>query len=513
MRFKNHRISIYLVSIMLTFAFFYSIGMGIYYYYIQEKLESYAGSILTRSDSLIAEVQLIDRLRQEFSVFSPCSDQYLHELRKRLWPYPLVKDIAYVSDEKVICSALWGIFRTPIPLNVYRNKVNRGSYTWVFDALIEENITADMLYTSNFAITVSPFAFQRFWQEAQEMNFNAIVGDFQHKNHFFHIGTNTSLLEAIEHDKVYSLFYMIKKSCNSTDNICVMAGTPVPLFFYKNLYILMLLFASSIVAGVLNGTLYINNSEKKQSLLSRLKNAIENKELHLVYQPIYKVKDLRVVGIEALLRWTDHQIGNIGPDIFIPLAEKNGLINKIGLYVVEHAIRECAPVLHRGELTLSINVNCSDICDENFRTKLLSTIKNENISGESIIIEITERQNSDIDDLKKSMAFFKNEGIQFALDDFGTGYSNLNWLSFLDVDEIKIDKSLTDSIGSESANNYILPGLIGMFNNIPKLVVFEGVETEMQYRFLVEKVPECCAQGWYFSKAVSVNELSLALSG
>ncbi|MQB53393.1 EAL domain-containing protein [Rahnella sp. RcJ3] len=509
----HHRLGIYTLSIVLTFGVLYCTGLGVYYYYIHEKMENYANLILARSDSLLEQVKLIDGLRQEFAVYEPCSDQYLNALRKRLWPYPLIKDIAYVHDEKIICSALWGKLNSPISLNMFRKKVNRGSYTWVFDALIEENITADVLYTNNFAITVSPFAFQRFWEEANKMDFDAVIGDFKHDNHFFMIGKKTQLLESIEHNKSHSLLYFTEHACNSMNEICVITGTSFSLFFKNNIYILVFLFSISFIIGFLIGTLYINNLLHKKSLLSRLENAILNRELHFVYQPIYKVKDRNILGVEALLRWTDAQIGYISPDVFIPLAERNGLINKISLYVVEHAIRECAPILLNNDITLSINVSCADICSDEFREKLLSTLRKENIAGDSIILEITERQSSGTDDIKRSMDFFKGTGIRFALDDFGTGYSNLNWLSLLDVDEIKIDKSLTDSIGTESINKHILPGLIEMFKNIPKIVVFEGVETEMQYQFLKENVPECCAQGWYFAKAVPLSELSAVLSG
>lgn len=511
LRTIHHRIGIYALSVVLTFSVLYGAGLGVYYIYAHEKLEDYADSILARSNSLISQVKLIDGLRQEFAVYEPCSDQYVLALRKRLWPYPLIKDIAYVQDEKIVCSALWGKLNAPLSLNMFRNKVNRGSYTWVFDAQIEENITADVLYTSNFAITVSPFAFQRFWEEANKMDFDAIIGDFKHDNHFFMIGKNTHLLEAVEHNKQRSHLYFTEHACNSVNNICVIVGTSLPLFFKNNLYFLISLFSASIIIGLLIGALFVNNIAHNQSLLARLKNALENRELHFVYQPIYKIKDRKITGIEVLLRWTDPQIGHIGPDIFIPLAEKNGLINKISLYVVEHAIRECAPVLLSSDITLSINVSCADICSEAFREKLLSTLKQENVPGESIILEITERQSSGTEDIKRSMDLFKGTGIIFALDDFGTGYSNLNWLSLLDVGEIKIDKSITDSIGTESINNHILPGLIEMFKNMPKIVVFEGVETDMQYHFLKENIPECCAQGWYFTKAVPLSELRTVL--
>ncbi|HDT4645600.1 TPA: EAL domain-containing protein, partial [Citrobacter freundii] len=95
-----------------------------------------------------------------------------------------------------------------------------------------------------------------------------------------------------------------------------------------------------------------------------------------------------------------------------------------------------------------------------------------------------------------------------AIDDFGTGYSNLNWLSNLQIDEVKIDKSITDSIGELSVNNNVLSGLMEIFKDITHKVVFEGVETSTQVKYLTEMFPECCVQGWYYSKPLSIDKLT-----
>ncbi|MDQ7856395.1 EAL domain-containing protein [Klebsiella michiganensis] len=507
LRFTIHRTGVYLVSVMLAIVLCYVLGAGVYFYYLHVKVETYANSILSRSESLIKQIQLIEDARDEFSVYTPCSDQYLHELRKRLWSYPLVKDIAYVSNQQVVCSALWGKLRTPLSLNLYRNKANFGSYTWVFDANIEENITGDVLYTTNFAIILSPFSFQRFWKEAEEMNFSAIIGDYRNENIFFKVGNNTNLLEAIEYHERRLFNYMTIRACSRLEDICVIAGTVYPILFNYNPYIIFFIISISIILGFLNAGLYISSINKNHSLLSRLESAILKKEFNFVYQPIYCVETRRVTGAEALIRWDEYQMGTIGPDIFIPLAERNGLINKINHYVVECTLSEFAPILHRYNIILSINVNCSDICDNIFRAKLLTTLEREKIPGNMIMLEITERQNANIEDLKKAILDYKDSGIRFALDDFGTGYSNLNWLSLLDVDEIKIDKSLIDYIGTASSFNPILSGLIGMLNKIDKLVVFEGIENETQCHFIFDNVPDCCAQGWYFSKPLKFDDI------
>ncbi|WP_039058305.1 EAL domain-containing protein [Enterobacter sp. Bisph1] len=501
------RASIYLATLLLSFAFFYAIAQAAYYIYVNDKLEDYAESVLSRSDNIVQQVKEIDALSAEFSVYTPCSEPYLHTLRKRLWPYPLIKDIGYVEDGRIICSALWGKYSVPLALNMFKHKVNREGYTWVFDALIESNITADIAYTDSISITLSPFVFSRFRQQFDKWNFNATVGDYKSQQHFFRVGNNTSLLEGLEHGKKPELFFLTVRSCDAVHDICVVAGMKYSLLFNNDLAVAIFLLCVASLMGIIIGALINKNLQGRQPLLSRLEHAIENKELHFVYQPLYRVKDKDIIGLEVLLRWHDKAEGNIAPDIFIPLAEEHGLINKIGLYVIEHAIKECGTILKEKNITLSVNVSCSDICSPVFYQRLVETLQQEGVAGKHILLEITERQSGHIEEIMQSISLYKEHGVLFALDDFGTGYSNLKWLSMLDVDEIKIDKSITDSIGTESINRHILPGLIAMFKDMPRVIVFEGVENEAQHLFLQKNLPESCAQGWYFSKALAFPEI------
>lgn len=387
----SNRTSASILTLIVSFLLLYCFALGVTYVYVHEKLESYASTILERSNNLISQVKEIDVRQMDFSIYPPCSEQYLHALRKALWPYPLIKDISYVKDGEIVCSALWGQFEFPVSLDVFKNKVNRGSYTWVFDAIIEGNIAADILYTNNFAITVSPFAFRRFWEDADKMDFNAIIGDYTHAHHFFKIGNHVDLLEEQEHGKKHDLTFLMIKRCNFADDICVYAGSSLPFFFYHNAYIIIALIVLSLIIGSLASAIVISRIEKSNSLLFRLENAINNNHLYFVYQPIYRVKDKSIIGIEALLRWTDPKMGSVSPDVFIHLAEINGLIEKIGLYVIKHAIKECADVIRNTNIVLSLNVSFSDISSDIFRQTLINTIKSENIRGGSIMLEITER--------------------------------------------------------------------------------------------------------------------------
>lgn len=509
-KFKK-TIVVTLISLTLSFGFVFGLAESGFYFSTNEKLEKYAKEILGRSDNLIEQIKFFDQQRDEFLLYTPCSEQFLHILRVRLWPYPLIKDIAYVNDGKVYCSALWGKMSAPVILNIFKNKIKNDSYTWILDAEVDSNIIADILYTDNFAITISPFAFRRFWDEAVNMHFNAIVGDYNHEHHFFKIGFDVATLESIEHNGAKNITFIMVKSCSEENNICVTAGTQFHLFEYHNSYVLFFLILIYFVISLLVYFIINSHIDNKKTLAARLEIAILNKELKLVYQPIHKVIDQSIVGIEVLLRWNDEEIGNIGPDIFIPLAEKNGLIDKISIYVVENSIKECRDIID-SNLLLSINVNCSDICSKKFKDSLMTVLNEVGVSGSSIVLEMTERQNANIEELQHSIAAYADTGILFALDDFGTGYSNLNWLSLLDVDEIKIDKSLIDSIGTESINKHVLPGIVEIFKDMPKIIVFEGIENEAQYNFLKDKMPNCYVQGWYFSKALYFNDLKIYLS-
>ncbi|RZA99243.1 EAL domain-containing protein, partial [Klebsiella pneumoniae] len=153
-----------------------------------------------------------------------------------------------------------------------------------------------------------------------------------------------------------------------------------------------------------------------------------------------------------------------------------------------------------------VNINPSDLDSEKFRDKLLGLISEYNIPYKTILLEITERQGGDFKGMKIHIDKYKNHGVRFAIDDFGTGYSNLNLVTALDVDEIKIDKSLTSAIGTESLRYDLLPGLHEMFRSIADKIVFEGVETQEQVNYLKTFWPQSYAQGWYYSRALPLEE-------
>jgi len=506
--YKLVKLKPYVISITFSFLLFLLLAEISTYFIYKERISSYTERVLNRSVSLIQQIDEINDDYEMFDAYSPCSELQLHAVRIALWPYALIKDISFISNGAITCTALWGKLPAPLLLNIYDRKVEKDNLTWFFGVLLENNVKADLLSNQKLAITISPFAFNRFFTDHEEKGFSSIVGNRDHSLHLFRFGDLVDLLEVTEHDKSYQLGLITTQSCNEKHDICVMGGVKFPWVSFDNGLMILLIAFTSIVTGILLGVVYNQKVARKQSLVSRLKNAIRNESLYLVYQPIYKIKTGKVIGVEALIRWDDHDIGSIPPDIFIPIAERHNLIQDLSDFVFRMVVKEARPLSEKINIFISINVSSQDLLSKSFQRKVFQMIDELNIKPGMIMMELTERQSADLNSLQKVISLFKDKGISIAIDDFGTGYSNLNWLSNLQIDEIKIDKSITDSIDECSINNNVLSGLVEIFKDITHKVVFEGVETSTQVKYLTEMFPECGVQGWYYSKPLSIDKLT-----
>lgn len=229
-----------------------------------------------------------------------------------------------------------------------------------------------------------------------------------------------------------------------------------------------------------------------------IKDALKNDSFKLLYQPVIDVKTEKIVGFEALLRLKD---SNLSPEIFIKVAEDKGLIIDIGRWVVKETIKQLSNWKKSGIEIKPIAVNFSpkQLKDLDFIDFLKSTLDSYEINPTYLEIEITE--NIFVNDPKEIIAFLeelRNMGIRVALDDFGSGYSSLNYLTYMPVDKIKLDKTINDQYLDH--NNYtIIQHLINLFHDLDLKIIAEGIETKDQHRLL--KQIDCdYLQGFLFSK-------------
>ncbi|MGL5257777.1 MAG: putative bifunctional diguanylate cyclase/phosphodiesterase [Proteocatella sp.] len=244
------------------------------------------------------------------------------------------------------------------------------------------------------------------------------------------------------------------------------------------------------------------------SIENCLKQSVENNELYLLYQPIFDAISNKPVGVEALLRWNSKKLGLIPPDRFIPIAEENGYILKIGKYVLKEACKQGKLFHDRGMLIyVSVNISVEQLKDLDFISDLKLILTESMFNPKFLNLEITENISiSSVLNIENIFKTIKSLDIQISLDDFGTGYSSFAQLKRLNVDTLKIDKSFIDNIHINISDASIASAMIKLAQNLGLKTVAEGVETKEQLDLLVSE--DCTnIQGYFFSKPIPADQV------
>ena len=251
------------------------------------------------------------------------------------------------------------------------------------------------------------------------------------------------------------------------------------------------------------------NSHKRLKIEQALRHAIANSELSLCYQPQYDLKSKRIIGVEALIRWYNEELGQVGPDEFIPVAEETGLIIGIGEFVFEEACKTFVELQKsvKSLETIAINVSSVQIHQENFLKRIKDIIERVGIAAHHIEIEITERYLMEYSESSLTVLDeLRDLGLKISIDDFGTGYSSMSYLKKLPIDTIKVDKSFIDEIASDKNDYEITKAIIALSTSLEYSVVAEGIETQEQEESLKEL--DCSiGQGYYFCKPLTKQKL------
>ncbi|MEA4986492.1 MAG: GGDEF domain-containing phosphodiesterase [Anaerovorax sp.] len=248
-------------------------------------------------------------------------------------------------------------------------------------------------------------------------------------------------------------------------------------------------------------------NKEKYELQVSLHDAISNKQLHLVYQPKISLKENKVIGVEALLRWKHPQKGFISPEQFITIAENIGIINDITKWVIENTILQLSQWQQKGfYINAAINFSSKDVKTDELVEFIKECIKDNKVNPEMIELEITERGViKNLDYVKSLLNDARKFGFKISIDDFGTGYNSLFNLIKLPVDHLKIDKFFIDQI-KDLDNQIAVKNIINMAHKLDIKVIAEGVENQKQLEWL--KQHECdYVQGYYYSKPLLPDEL------
>lgn len=241
---------------------------------------------------------------------------------------------------------------------------------------------------------------------------------------------------------------------------------------------------------------------KRLELITALRQALENKELFLNYQPLIHLSTDKTIGFEALLRWQHPTFGLVKPDTFIPLAEETGLIVEIGQWVLETACLQCKKWQQTicSDLNVAVNVSGYQFKQKNFVEVVNDVLKKTGLAPQHLNLEITESVIlGDTSDVHQKMLSLKEIGVNFSIDDFGTGCASLSYLKYFPFDVVKIDRSFIRDLSISREDSAIVEAIISMTKPLGISVLAEGVEKEDQIEFL-RKHNTTTVQGFYYSR-------------
>ena len=244
-----------------------------------------------------------------------------------------------------------------------------------------------------------------------------------------------------------------------------------------------------------------------------LRLALERREFVLNYQPQLNVLPGHICGIEALLRWHNAELGNVSPGEFIPVAEENGLIVKIGEWVLREACRQSCAWLASGLVfgRIAVNVSAPQFKQRHFVEFVVDALDTSGLEAHLLELEITEGlMLNDTEGTIRTLEALNDNGVQMAIDDFGTGYSSLNYLKRLPIDRLKIDQSFVREITSDPSDAAIASAIITLAGSLDLEVIAEGVETDAQLTFL--KTKGCNEiQGYLLSRPIEAADMTTML--
>ncbi|MFZ1085203.1 MAG: EAL domain-containing protein [Terracidiphilus sp.] len=435
----------------------------------------------------------------------PCSSAELTYFRALIFDAKFLKDAGRMSDGKIECSA--SLARPPQPLDHPKQDFTLVEGTKVYKDLVFYQSEDQILITlqhGDFYIVLIPYiqAHPGLWHE----HYAEAVRDALSGQVSWLLGEPPQVSAAnFTRNGLARLgnsLYFTR--CSPGFSNCITAYASIPEALQADHTQFRLYLALGGLVGAFLGLFCSVVYQRNRSIEQQLLRAIRHDELRMVYQPIVNLPSGKIVGAEALARWTDEEGFAVGPDIFIKIAEERGFVGEITRLVVRHALNDFGELLRsHPDFHLSINVAAADLADPGFLAMLESELIRTGVRAESLSIEITESSTARHDVAIATILRLHQKGHSVHIDDFGTGYSSLSYLHDLSVNAIKIDKSFTQAIGTEAVTLSILPQIMAMAKALHLQVIVEGIETSQQAGYFSSESNQILGQGWLFGRPVA----------
>jgi EAL domain-containing protein (putative c-di-GMP-specific phosphodiesterase class I) len=248
-----------------------------------------------------------------------------------------------------------------------------------------------------------------------------------------------------------------------------------------------------------------------------LREQIAQPDLHqfsVVYQPVVDLATGQMRGVEALLRWEHPDLGNVAPDVFIPMAEHGGSIQQLGWFVLEEACRQLVAWQEQvpgHRIAIGVNVSVRQLDEPGFAERALRIVAEHGIDPDQIVLELTEQSLAvDFETAVEVVAQLRAGGLSVAVDDYGTGYSSLQYLHRFEADVVKIDRSFIANLEGSVHTQKIVAAVVDMAASLDLQCIAEGIETPAQLALVRELGCEL-GQGYLFSRPVPPEQIGLLM--
>ncbi|MFP9228277.1 EAL domain-containing protein [Pectobacterium cacticida] len=485
------------------------IGQGILGRLEQTQLLQYGHEVLAQGSAVSDEGQaIINRVLTLNN--APCSSADLKELRLLSFYAVYLRDIGRMKNNYLICSAGWGILNPPIYMLPPNLTTPEGLQLWTaMKDVVDPRITADMSSLNGVVTITGAAAFRRFLQPPAKLSAMLLTHNLNHIYQTFGEVDLPASGKPLKQDNAW--FSMGKRQtffCASNRDLCVLAQLDAAGILHRPWYIIAALLFIGALVGASFRLSYQLYDDRRHALPSQLKRAIKHQRIQVHYQPLISLPQRAIIGVEALARWKNECGENVSPEVFINLADKIGCLAELTRSITRQALFDMQPYLTQEKpFLLSINLSVSDIVSPDFHRYLQQMCEELGIDKTRIMLELTERSSTAHSTLAEGLQALQRSGFKVALDDFGTGYSNLDYLSHLPFDMIKIDKIFVGAIGTDSVNAAMADLLFSLVKKLAVSVIVEGVETREQAAYILQQCPSAIMQGWYFGKAVPLAEL------
>lgn len=459
--------------------------------------------ILSQAERVAKELDTAQQVASN-SPYPECTVDDINLLRRVTLEYELVQDIGRVWQGKIICTAGWGILKHAAVLpetGYYSHSEGRTFYRHAVDMLPVKK-TNDLIVKGNTVIFTSPVNIKMQYMSDLMLDWHLITRNGSYVFDTF------SAPSPVDSHSWLSLFTQRSQQriCSKQFDLCVETTTQNNALAGLPSGVLLVIIALGAGAGYLAGFALMVWLGRINSIDARLKKAVYYHLLHLEYQPQYRLSDESIVGAEVLVRWKDDVYGNVSPEFFIKLAERLGIYRQITRFVIEQSLVDMSGLIaQHPDFTLSINVGKHDITDATFLPYLNALADSSGCMRQQIKMEITEKTDINYKIIAESARELQRLGYLVSLDDFGTGVANIHWLTEITFDEIKLDKYFVRGLGDDF-KKAMLDALLSIIVPLNKTIVFEGIETREEKEIVLSAHATAIGQGWYYSRAVPINE-------